>query len=373
VYYDSQNTIMMNNQSDQAPYGTVLTTNGSFAQSFSDPYAGLVNPFPAPHANVPANAPFPLGSSPYLFAADYRNMYLQSWNLSIEREIYGGFVGRISYVGSEAHRLTVARELNAAIYAPGVTTATTQARRPYQAIGSTSIVEPVGNSNYNALQLNLDKRFAHGFSILSNFQWAKSIDDSSNSKATGQSRTNPFNQAFDRGPSDFDRKYIFNTSGVWDMPIRFQNKMANSLIGGWSLNGIFSAYTGYAFTVVSGVDNARTGTGNQRAEVNGSTTGAGTIAQWLNPSAFVVNTVGTYGTLGRNAFRGPNFNTLDAGLYKKFVLLEHVNATFRFEAFNSLNHANFGLPGTSVTGSNFMKITSAYDPRILQLALRLTF
>ncbi len=379
VFYDSQNTIMMNNQSDQAPYGTVLQTFGTINQSFDDPYAGIVNPFPAPHSNVPKNAAFPQFSSPYLFASDYRNMYLQSWNLSIEREIFGGFVGRVSYAGSAAHRLTVVRELNTAIYAVGATTGTTNQRRPIQPLGSTSIVEPVGNSNYHALQLTTEKRFSRGFSILANYQWAKSIDDSSNSKATGQSRTNPFKQAFDRGPSDFDRRHVFNVSGLWDLPIHFQNRLANSLVGGWSLNGIFSAYTGYGFTVTSGQDNARTGTGGQRADLVGNPylsdnrSRGEKIAQWLNPSAFAVNAPGTYGQLGRNVFRGPGYASLDSGIFKKFVVYERLSATLRFEAFNALNRPNFGVPGASVTGSNFLKITSAYDPRILQVALRLTW
>ena len=379
VFYDSQNTIMMNNQSDQAPYGTVLTTFGTLSNSFSDPYAGTVNPFPAPHANVPRDAAFPQFSSPYLFASDYRNSYIQSWNFSLERELIGGFVTRASYAGSKATRQTVVREINAAIYAPGVTTGTTNQRRPIQPVGSTSIVEPVGNSVYHALQLTAEKRFSHGFSILADYQFAKAIDDSSNSKATGQSRTNPFNQRFDRGTSDFDRRHVFNTSGLWELPIHFQNKAANSLLGGWSLNGILSAYTGYGFTVTSGVDNARTGTSGQRAELTGNPYFSGDrsrgqqIAAWLNQSVFQVNTLGTYGTLGRNVFRGPGFASLDTGLFKRFTIYERLNATFRFEAFNALNHPNLNVPNSSVTGANFLKITSAYDPRILQLAMRLTF
>ena len=75
----------------------------------------------------------------------------------------------------------------------------------------------------------------------------------------------------------------------------------------------------------------------------------------------------------RNQFRGPGFASLDAGLFKKFVIHERLSATLRFEAFNALNHPNLTVPSASVTGSNFLKITSAYDPRILQLALRLAW
>ena len=149
------------------------------------------------------------------------------------------------------------------------------------------------------MQLTTEKRFGHGFSILADYQFAKAIDDSSNSKATGQSRTNPFYTRFDRAPSDFDRRHVFNVSGLWELPIHFQQRAVNSLLGGWSLNGIFSAYTGYGFTVTSGVDNARTGTGGQRAElianpyISGDRSRGQQIAAWLNPAAFQVNTIGT--------------------------------------------------------------------------------
>jgi hypothetical protein len=168
---------------------------------------------------------------------------------------------------------------------------------------------------------------------------------------------------------------------MWDLPIRFDNKVANSLLGGWSLNGIVSLWTGYPFTVGSGVDNARTGTGNQRADligdpnIPGDRTRDEINAEWLSKSAFRAGgaTVGTYGNLGRNTFRGPGYATVDLGLFKRFMITEKVAALFRFEAFNSLNRVNLGGPNATQNNANFMRTTSAEDPRILQFALRLTF
>jgi hypothetical protein len=380
IFYDSPDTLAMNNQADQAPYGTVVTVFGNAGNNINNPYAGTVNPFPSDHANTPANALFPPNSSQWLYASDYRSAYVQSWNFSIEREVTHGFVTRISYAGSKGTRLTDVRELNPAIYAPGATTATTDNRRPYApGIGSTSIVEPIGNSSYHALQITGEKRFSHGFSVLANYQYSKAIDDASAGKNSSQTMTNPYNQHFDKGPSDFDKTHVVNVSGLWDLPVHFHNRLTNSLLGGWSLNGILSMWSGFPFTVTSGVDNARTGTGGQRADLIGDPTLSGdrsraeTVNQWLNPNAFQVNALNTFGTLGRNTFRGPGSASLDGGLFKTFAVTERFRATLRFEAFNSLNRVNLQAPGTSVTGGNFMRITNAYDPRILQLAVRLAW
>ena len=191
---------------------------------------------------------------------------MQSWNLTIERQIPGNFVLRGSYVGSKGTNLVSIRELNPAVYAPGVSTATTNQRRIYApAMGSTNIVEPGANSSFHAVQLTVERRFAKGFSILANYQFGKSIDESSANKGTGINVTDTYNRRFDRGRSDFDRTHVFNFSALWELPIHFQNRAVNTLLGGWNVNSIVSLMSGYPFTVSSGVDNARNGEGGQRA------------------------------------------------------------------------------------------------------------
>jgi hypothetical protein len=379
IFFDQNNTIMTNSAANQAPFGTVVTIFGNELNSFADPWAGTLNPFPA-STTPPRDVTFPLYSSQFLYAPDWRNAYLQAWNLTLEREVAFGFVARASYAGSKGTRLAVGRELNPAVYAPGATTGTTNQRRPLgPALGSTTIVEPSGNSIYHALQLTAERRFANGFSILTNYQFSKAIDDSSNAKLTGQSRTNPFDQRFDRGPADFDRKHVFNFSGLWEIPGPRTRGGLHWVLGGWSLNAIIGAWSGFPFTVGSGVDNARTGTGGQRADLVGDPyfsqdrPRGEKIEQWLRRAAFAPNALGTFGNLGRNVFRGPGYATVDLGLFKSFHLSEALRATVRFEAFNALNRVNLQGPNPTQNSANFMRTTAAYDNRILQLALRLAW
>ena len=379
IFFDSFNSIATNSQANQAPFGTVVTVFGNPANSFADPWAGTTNPFPG-QKNPPSDVKFPDFSTHFLNAHDFRNPYIQSWNFTLEREIPGGFITRAAYAASKGTRLMTLREINAAVYAVGATTGTTNQRRPLApGLGNVTLVEPVGNSTYHAFQWTLERRFRKGLTLLANYQFSKSIDDTSANKGTGQVRTNPNNQAFDKGLSDFNRAHVFTFSGLWDLPVKFQSRTANFLMGGWSLNSIMTLYAGQPITVGSGVDNARTGTGGQRADLLGEanlSTGRSRndqISEWLRRAAFGPNALGTFGNHGRNIFTGPGLAGIDLGMGKQFRWNERVATTFRFEAFNALNRVNLGNPTTAQNNGNFMRITTAGDPRILQMALRLTF
>lgn len=378
IFYDQLNTIALNNQANQAPFGTVVTTFGSINNSFANPYAGTTNPFPAP-LNPGSDAVFPNFSTHQPYSPDFQGPYVQNWNLTLEREVGFGFVGRASYAASKGTRLGIVREGNAAIYVPGATTATTNQRRPLApGFGNLSLIDPTSNSTYHAMQLTADRRFSKGFSLLMNYQWAKAIDDASATKLTGQARTDPNNQAFDKGPASHDKRHVFNLSGLWDLPFKVNNP-AKWLVNGWSLNAIASLQSGPPITINSGVDNARTGTGGQRADMPGNPYFDGDrsrgeqIAEFLRKAAFAPNAVGTFGTLGRNNFRAPGLATWDFGLFKRFQFTETWGLTYRFEAFNALNRPNLGAPNTAQNNVNFMRITSAFDTRVLQMALRMTW
>ncbi len=377
IFFDRSNTIATNSQANQGPFGTIFTVNGNDRNSFTDPYAGITNPFPGT-TNPPRDVAFVLPHTAFVYEQHMRNPYLQSWNLTMEREVGFGLVARAAYAGSKGTHLTVGREGNAAVYAPGATTATTNQRRPlFPIFGNVTLIEPTGNSTFHSLQLTAEKRFSKGLSFTANYMWGKSIDDSSANKITGTSRTNPFNQAFDKGPSDFDHTHVFTASSLWEVPMPWQNPVARFAIGGWSLTGIVLLQSGYPFTVGSGADNARTGTGGQRADMVGNPylsndrSRGERIAQWLNRDAFALNALGTFGNQGRNMFRGPGLATADLGIHKNFRILEHLTTQFRFEAFNAFNRVNLVAPDTNRSSGNFMRTSAAYDPRILQFALRL--
>jgi outer membrane receptor protein involved in Fe transport len=376
IYYDRPNTISTNSQADQAPFGTVVVVNGNTGNSLTNPYAGTTNPFPGT-TNPPKTTPFVLPDVAYLFTTGLVNADLQSWNLTLERKIQQ-FVLRVAYAGSKGTHLASLREGNAAVYAPGVTTSTTNQRRPlYPNFGQMTLVEPGDNSNYNALQVNLERRFSRGLTILANYTFSKSIDTSSFNKQTGQTVTDPYNRGLDRGVSDFNHPHIFNFSALWNLPVKPANPFAKAVLGGWQLSGIVSLQSGEPFSIYSNVDNARSGTSNQRADMIGNPYLAGNrsrgaeVAEWLNPAAFTVNALGTFGNSGRNRFIGPGYASTDLALEKEFRPIEQLGIQFRAEAFNAFNHPNLMNPDHGAGDANFMAITSAFDPRILQFAIRL--
>ncbi len=254
IFYDRINTLQTNQAATQGPFGTIVSLTGNAANNFTDPYAGDVNPFPAP-LNPAKDVKFVLPHVAFLYEEHMRNPYVQSFNLTLEREFASRFIGRFAYAGSKGTRLYSGRELNPAIYAPGVTTATTNQRRPMASAGygSVILVEPVSNSTFHSLQLTGERRFSKGFSILANYTWSKSIDDGSANKGNGITHANPFNNGFDKGPSDFDHTHVFTASGLWEMPVKFGNKLANAILSGWGLTGITTLQSGNTFTVGSGV------------------------------------------------------------------------------------------------------------------------
>jgi len=247
MFFDWLNTISTNSHANQAPFGTVVTVFGNANNSFNNPWAGTTNPFPA-SLNPPATVAFPQFTSQFFYAADFCNPYVQSWNLTLERELPGSFMLRSSYAASKGTRLVTGRELNSAIYAVGATTATTNQRRPLgPALGTTPIIESVDNSTFHALQLTAERRFSKGLTALANYQFAKSIDDTSQNKATGVTRT--LSQAFDKGLAEFHRAHVFNFSGLWEIPGLPKTGVARFFLGGWNLNGIVNLYTGQSFSV----------------------------------------------------------------------------------------------------------------------------
>ncbi len=377
IYYDTPNTISTNSQADQAPFGTVVEISGDSANSLTSPYAGNTNPFPQ-SPNPPHNVDFLLPDVAFGYTQSMRNAELTSWNLTVEQQLPAQLVMRLAYAGSKGTHLPNLVEGNPAIYSEGATTSTTDQRRPlYPNFGSSTLVEANGNSNYSALQATIQRRFLNGITILANYTWAKSIDITSANKQTGQTATDPFNLNFDRAVSDFNHPQVFSFSGLWDLPIHPENKFANAAFGGWQLSSIVSLTSGEPFSVYSGVDNSRSGVGNDRADLvsspylgNGRSKSA-KVAEYLDPAAFAVNALGTFGNTGRNAYYGPGFASTDDALQKDFHLVERLSLMFRFEAFNAFNRGNLENPTNTVGSPNLMVISTAFDPRILQAAVRL--
>jgi hypothetical protein len=380
MFYDRPNTIATNSPANQAPFGTLVSFPGDSVNSMSNPYAGRTNPFPADPFDVPSDVQFFLPNAAFSYDPNLKNGRLQSWNLTLEREIMPSYLVRAAYAGSWGDRLAIGRELNPAIYAPGATTATTNQRRPlFPNFSTITTMESTGRSEYHSLQLTLDKRMSRGFSVLGSYTLSKTLDHASEAKQTGPTQTNPFDLEYDWGYANSDRRHRLVTSFLWQIPGTFGSGVANAILSRWSLTGILALQSGNGITVLSGVDNARTGTGNQRADQNGDPVLSSDrptsekILQWFNTSVYSANALGTFGNSARNTLRGPGSRNVDLGLHKTFATGGGTRVQVRIEAFNAFNWVNLNPPNTSQNSANFGRITGAASPRVMQGALRFSF
>jgi hypothetical protein len=162
------------------------------------------------------------------------------------------------------------------------------------------------------------------------------------------------------------------------------------VLGGWEWTGIFTHTSGDAMTILAGTDRSKTNLGGDRGQFIGpaseyggiapenqrSGCGTGACVPWLNTSLFALPAVGTFGNIGKGAFRGPSVTNVDTGLLKNFYPFtahEGMRFQLRGEFFNVLNHPQFQDPTLTVNSGNFGGIRAAYDPRIIQLAAKFIF
>jgi hypothetical protein len=397
LFYDSRiggamlNTITGVGTGNVAPFApTIIITNPQ--GPFSNPYLGITNPFPAPQP-PPSNVTFP---TPLAVATvDGAHMKLvtplvYNWNLAIERQVVPGWLLRMAYVGSHGTHLRDLVQLNPAVYIPGSTLSPDQRRvfPGYSTIFQTSMDT---NSEYNSAQFGIEKRFGqsgflHGLTLLANYTYSKSIDTApvGGSVIGGGVSTIPFwtpgRRNMDRGLSDFNHAHRVVVSYDWPLPkLSNLNWLARGFFGSWELTGLLSAQSGFPFTVMAGQDQSQTAIGQDRAVVIGAPYGQGACGSkapcvdFLNRKAFALPAIGTFGNVGKGALVGPGLVTWDMGVFKNFPFGERYRIQVRAEFFNIFNRANFNNPSNSVSAGAFGSITSAGDPRIGQVALKIVF
>jgi hypothetical protein len=252
----------------------------------------------------------------------------------------------------------------------------------YPSFGFVNVIDSAINSHYDGLQLTLEKRLSAGLSLLANYSWSKEMNDFAPVGAYN-SNTNPFNRHFDYGPSDDSVGQVFKFSGVYQLPHFGMKGAADKVVNGWEVSTILLWQGGFPFSIFSGVDNSLsgifedradfTGTGIQQANLSTGRSHAQLIQEWFNTSLFKQNALGTYGNSGKNILRGPGQFSNNMALVKDTKITERAGLQFRAEAFNVFNNVNFYQPDHTVTDSAFGQITGARSPRILQMALKLSF
>ena len=288
------------------------------------------------------------------------------------------------YIGNLERHLSYLLDDNYAHYVPGNSTvANTQQRRFYQNFGSILSAYSGSSSSYQGLRMSVERRVTNSLSFEANYTFAKSSDEASADSTPGQGTSIiriGLQAPVNRSVSDFNVKRRFVASVVYALPkLDGQRAYLRGVAGGWQTSGILTLQSGLPFTVFSGKDNSFSGINADHANVIGNPlldTGrphGQLVAKYFNTSAFVTNPVGTFGTSPRNFLVGPGLTNLDMAIMKNFNVFDRARLEFRAVAFNLLNHSNFGNPVATVTSPNVGKITSAADPRIMQLALKATF
>jgi hypothetical protein len=391
-FHDSQQVGIENNRFvDVTPFSPQVSVTTP-AGPFINPYLGLSNPFPAP-ATPPANTLFP---APVLVVTyDPSNNSVMktpttyNFNLTVEQQLKGGWLARAAYVGSLSRHGTETLELNPGVYIPGSTLGTDQ-RRAFVGYGSIGQATQDLVTAYNSLQLTAQRRMQN-LTLLVNYTYSKALDDvpygQGNAGVASQNDsalpvTNPLRHAFDYGRSDFDHRHIGVLSYVYQLPgFSKQSALVRYTIGGWATTGIMRGQSGPAITVIAGADRSQTGLSGDRAVITpgvhpysslGCT--ATPCVGYLNDAAFSLPAIGSAGNFGKGSLTGPSLFDWDVGLLKDLPLgTERVRLQFHAEFFNVLNKTNLNAPASSVSGAGFGTITSAGDPRIGQLALKLLF
>jgi hypothetical protein len=372
VFYQPPFVEAYNNMVDSAPFSPqVIRTSGV---PLDNPYIGIRNPFPAQFAPTPpaADVAFDTPIVAVSYAADWKPARMLSWNLTLEHQLMKNWLVRAGYVASKGTHLGFNTDVNAPVYSAGTS------RRPYSNFDLVTMNTSGANSEYNSLQLGIDKRFSHGFTAGANYTWGRSLDWTSYlTDLDGINVINPFNARAYRGVSDFNVPHRMVANFVWQLPSP-KSGLASAILGGWETSGIINLQSGFPLNISSGEDNSLTGVGNDNADVvskPGYTSGskADRINKWFTTEAFRTNREGTFGNAGRNILIGPKTFDVTAAAHKSFRLTEHVKLQYRAEFFNALNHTNLNNPGTTVTTSSFGRITGAREPRIIQMALRLSF
>jgi hypothetical protein len=363
------------------PWGNTITLTapgGGISNPWRDYPGG--NPFPTP-ANPPSDVAFPIAAG-YKFQPTHSSpAYTQQWNIAYQRQLGSNLLLSATYLGNKTTHQWLGRELNPAVYSPGATTATTQARRVLNLarpetgkyFGSIIMVDDGGNASYNALLLSLNQRFAHGFSAMANYTWSHCFDQGESNQDIASMYQDPNNRRAEWASCAADFRQTLNISSIIQSP-RVGSPLMQRVTGSWQLSIIFSATTGGPVNVTDGTDVSLSGVGLDRPNtVADATLSNPTIKKWFNTAAFQKQAPGTFGNTGRNSLRGPGAWNFDTSLTRNFQLQERLKMNLRFEAFNLFNHARFGNPSASLNSASFGQITTAMDPRILQMAMKFLF
>ena len=369
--------------------------------TFTNPFGTGANPCGLP------SPPYACISSPVVLANEVnrRTPYVVQYEMNVQHQLTKSMTLEVGYLGSEGHRLERALVYNDSYPSP---TGTVASRSPFPEYRLIQATAGVSSSNYNAGSVKLTRRLSNGLSLLAGYTFAKSIDDGSGIRPAtggvlngGGASTQPQGglcYKCEKSLSDFDTRHRFVASVLYELPVgkgkQFLNHgIASYILGGWQLNSIISASSGFPVEILDGVNRANTTLSNNRPDavpgvdpvMSNPSTG-----EWFNVRAFQLQPFGShFGNVGRNTVIGPGVFAWDFSTLKNFAFTEKSYVQFRFECFNCANHPNFGDPLNSVAANQvsasgipipgtgtFGQITTTrpgIDMREMQFSLKVVF
>jgi len=318
-----------------------------------------------------------------------RPQFTQQWNVAGEYLLGSRSSINISYVGSKSKYLVTPIEGNQPL--PGTGPASTwkplQERRPLYAfnplITNISTTASRGRSDYNALQTSFKQRLWKGLDFVANYTYGEANSNnlgyygSGGVASEGAYPVNSNDIEANYGPAFFDTRHLFSLAGSYELPFgSSSNRALHAVIGDWAASFAVTAHSGFPITVQ---DSSNPSLQATRSTVWPDLIGDPVpsdqnLTHWLNRDAFRSAALGTFGNAGVGIARAPSYWNVDMSLSKRVVTVGRQYVLFRVEAFNLLNHPNFGPPDRNIQSQTFGTITStAGDARIVQLALKYAF
>src|ERR1700730_17583786 len=372
---------------DAGPYIPFSLNVGLQSVSLTDPSISLAT-------GAKANRPINPADITGLAVNNYKLPASYQWSIGVQRQLNAKSVLTVAYVGNQGRHQSDRSEYNlpdqAALpsliggskysLAPGL---------PFRGFRSIRLTATEANTHYNGLQIDVNSQVGRDLQLRAFYTLSRAEDPSNGGTGGGDLNnvSNPYlGWRYDIGPSGFDRTHVAVVNFIYDIPLfrSNQSRLLKTTLGGWQVSGIVTEESGVPINI--GLANNQGGkrlpNATNRPNPVGSITypqsavpGKQQGIQYIDPSAFALPALGAFGTLGHNAARAKGRNNWNLSLFKSFVFSETRGSRleFRVETFNTFNHTQFHDVSNNFTSSNFGQFTSAWDPRIMQLGLKLYF
>ena len=355
----------------------------------SVPTQFLSQGLPVPVAPIGESAAQLSTGSPEAWNKNLKPDMIGSWSLGVQRQLTNSMMLDVSYVATRGNRLLI-NSVNLNQAKPGA--GAVGPRRPYYTINPNLVnityVTDWGGSKYESLQAHVERRYSSGLTFGASFTYASYLSDAGNPNGGGNSNyQNDQCVSCNWGPTPDDYKFVFSLNHVYALPFGPQQRFLNHgwlsyIVGGWNVNGIWSAYSGSRFTVYESANvSNQSGGGTQRPNRVGNgalPSNQRSYRDWFNLSDFTAPAQYTFGNSGTGILTGPLYFDADLGIFRT-VQLEHAKLTFRGESFNTFNNVNFGIPnstiGTSIAGTISSDVVGpgGSSARVIQLAAKFEF